>query len=274
METVGKGGDANTTVTGNLGVTNGDNPDFNTNCGYDGKSGENCGNISVNDDVKIYAYGGSGGSGGTDETTSAGGGRRWIPCCWNRRRRSRPEAGGNHCDGAGGFSGGGGEQNGTPGYNGFGGGNSDSAVGSAGGGYFTRGLGKANARFGTGAVGGMTGTPFSGLSDSRTDWCFDHAGSGGKGGAGGNITYTKASNIFAYNGDMITNNSYTNVNEYGWSSTSGTYKMDSTLEPIVKNVLNSNGTISQKNFIPCKIFAQSGIIRETYTTNQRSLVIG
>ena len=63
----------------------GSNPENNTNCGWDGESGENCGTIYIRDTIKVYAYGGAGGSGGNG-ISSSGGGRRRISSSRNRRR--------------------------------------------------------------------------------------------------------------------------------------------------------------------------------------------
>ncbi len=89
----GKGGDANKTTSAweghslefeNEPSKDGSDPNNNTNCAWDGEDGEDCGIISINEDIIIYAYGGSGGSGGNG-VASSGGGARWISCCWNWR---------------------------------------------------------------------------------------------------------------------------------------------------------------------------------------------
>ena len=81
-ETGGRGGNANSTQTAYLGHNmefvntlskDGSNPNNNTNSSFDGGNGENCGIVNIENDVKIYAYGGSGGSGGSGVDVSAGG---------------------------------------------------------------------------------------------------------------------------------------------------------------------------------------------------------
>ena len=89
----------------------------------------------------------------------------------------------------------------------------------------------------------------------------DLVGYGGESGCGGVIKFLKKENIFAYNGDMITNGDYT--------STYYEYNKDGTqTETILKVYERKNLEGNVIKFIPVKIFAQSGIIRETYTTNQ------
>ena len=90
-ETGGKGGNANSTEIQNKGHNmefvetphiDGSNPNNNTNCGFDGEKGENCGKINIFEDIKVYAYGGNGGAGGNG-ILSSGGGRRRLSWCWN-----------------------------------------------------------------------------------------------------------------------------------------------------------------------------------------------
>ena len=64
----GKGGNANSTEIRNNGTNleklgkDGSDPRFNTNSGFDGESGENCGVVNILDGIQVYAYGGAGGS--------------------------------------------------------------------------------------------------------------------------------------------------------------------------------------------------------------------
>ncbi len=74
--------------------------------GTDGLSGENCGLININDQLVIYAYGGAGGSGGLASLFDSGTGGGGYPAAGIGRRRCRPVGGGDHMDGAGGYSGG------------------------------------------------------------------------------------------------------------------------------------------------------------------------
>ncbi len=77
-------------------------------------------------------------------------------------------------------------------------------------------------------------------------------------GSGGAVTYSNAENIFAFNGDMITNGDYN----------SDYYEYDKDGNQIMENKLTVLEKQNGDEFIPTKIFAQSGIIRATYTTNQ------
>lgn len=142
---------------------------------------------------------------------------------------------------------------------------------SGGGGYYTRGMGLSNERFGTGAVGGMGGTPWA--ATGRDSWFVTKGGDGGKGGAGGIVTYSNANNIFAYNGNMLTEtiDSLTQIKEYNLvlnedGKTTKTIESTNALEYCTRY----DGT----KFIPAKIFAQSGCIRETYTCNQGNFTLG
>ncbi len=86
-------------------------------------------------------------------------------------------------------------------------------------------------------------------------------GAGGKSGAGGKVYYSNAENIFAFNGDMITNNDYeTKYYEYDKDG-----NQTNTVLKVYERQ-NTNGETIQ--FIPAKIFAQSGTIRATYRSNQ------
>ena len=84
---------------------------------------------------------------------------------------------------------------------------------------------------------------------------------GGNSGAGGEVYYSKTENIFAYNGDMITNEDYeTTYYEYNQDGTQTDTKL------IVYEREDLDG--KKIKFIPAKIFAQSGVIRATYRSNQ------
>ncbi len=95
----------------------------------------------------------------------------------------------------------------------------------------------------------------------ETAYYKDLVGNGGKSGCGGVVLFSKKENIFAYNGNMITNEDY--------NSTYYEYNKDGARTENILHVYerkNLDGNMIK--FIPIKIFAQSGIIRETYTTNQ------
>ncbi len=258
----GKGGDANSTEKASNGHNmefvnqppkDGSNPDNNTNCARDGENGNDCGVVNIEGNLQVYAYGGNGGSGGNGVSSSGGGGRR-LSSSWNRRRPELVEAGGYHYDGAGGFSGGGAQGNPVNGVNGNGGGSNETS-GSGGGGYYTRGKGYSSKNKGTSVIGGQNGAPCISSKESNY-WYKDIGGDGGKAGAGGKVYYTNANNIIAYNGSMITNNDYnTAYYEYNKDGSTTSNKLTVIKKP--------NG----ENTIPAKIFAQSGTIRETYTTN-------
>lgn len=136
--------------------------------------------------------------------------------------------------------------------------NTSKAGGAAGGaGYYTVGVGLGNLRSGSGKVGGQGGFAWSNTNYAL--WFVTKSGDGGRAGSGGNVVNNKGT-IYAYNGDMVTNGDYT-TSYYE-------YNKDGT---ITSNKLNA---ITKKNgdiFIPTKIFAQSGVIRETYTSNQGPL---
>lgn len=87
---------------------------------------------------------------------------------------------------------------------------------------------------------------------------MDHSGCGGDAGAGGSVYYSDPTKIFAYNGDMITNGQYNQAFDYAPDGTKGAVITDKVLK---------EGT-TDKYIIPAKIFAQSGVIRAKYDTNQ------
>ncbi len=187
----------------------------------------------------------------------AGIGRWW---CWT-------VGGAMHFNGAGGFSGGGAERNPLAGVNGNGGGQDkeqqqeqDRYNGSGGGGYYTSGRGECASNIDSSIYGGMSGEPCHATND--TAWYKDVCGSGGASGSGGEVYYTISENIFAFNGDMVTDGDYASViYEYEENGTQDTSK-------ILKVYERKDLDGSIKQFIPSKIFAQSGVIRATYTTNQ------
>ena len=84
---------------------------------------------------------------------------------------------------------------------------------------------------------------------------------GGNSGAGGQIYYSKVENIFAFNGDMITNGDYDTV-YYEYDKDGNQTK--TVLRVYEREDLNGK----MVKFIPAKIFAQSGVIRATYRSNQ------
>ena len=190
---------------------------------------------------------------------SCAGGRRWLPCSWNwSEAGARTEVGGGHQEGAGGFSGGGSDGNPKKGENGLGGGiTTKTEAQASGGGYYSGGTGYSVTHKGFGKIGGQSGGPCSAATGSIY-WYKDYFGCGGESGAGGEIYYSNKDNVFAFNGNMITNGDY--------NSAYYEYNKDGT--QINENKLN---VVTKKNgnkIIPTKIFAQSGVIRATYTSNQ------
>ena len=94
-------------------------------------------------------------------------------------------------------------------------------------------------------------------SSNQEPWFTDRAGDGGRGGSGGIIRYSRSCSIYAYNGDMVTNGNY-DIDYYEYNK-DGTINTNSKLKKVIRK--------DNKIIIPAKIFAQSGIIRETYTRN-------
>lgn len=162
--------------------------------------------------------------------------------------------GGDHATGSGGFSAGGGDSC-TPGYNGMGS-QDNKRVNSYGtaGGYYTKATGNQyiDVFFGQGGM-------WQGSDNSDTaNWYKDYSGSGGEAGNGGNVYYYNLNKIHAYNGDRITNGDYNQI-FYEYSADG---IKTSTIAPVL-NKLNGN------EFVQTKIFAQEGITRAVYSTNQK-----
>ncbi len=88
---------------------------------------------------------------------------------------------------------------------------------------------------------------------------MDSAGDGGIAGKGGVVRVSKESLIYAYNGDMVTNNDYENIYEYDAKGNKTDTKLEAIACQINKNSLNK--------IIPAKIFSQDGILRAVYKTN-------
>lgn len=224
--------------------------------GSDGEAGEDCGNININGDIVVYAYGGSGGGSINAEDISSSSGGGGYPAA-GIGGGGAGGGGADHACSAGGYSAGFSEAGYEAGKNGGIGKaltswNSDKNIGS-GGSYYCLGpstsLVRANYN-----QGGMFSYPNSG-------WQRDHSGDGGTAGSGGNITYDKMSNIHAYNGNQITEKDFDySVNYYGYNE-DGTLK--NTGIPL-KVITRSDNT----KMIPAYIYAQDGIFRAVYKTNQ------
>ena len=187
----GKGGNANS-MQGPYEIypdkNNIDDPNINKSQGYDGEDGEDCGIVKINNEVKVYAYGGAGGAG--EKGITVGAGRCWwiSRCSELVGGRSWTEVGADHCNGAGGYTGAGAEENNEVGINGMGGGGkifqnetllSENPIttehfgGAGGGGYYTKGVGYGNERFGSGAIGGQGGWAWS---NRNCETCYDTRG--------------------------------------------------------------------------------------------------
>ena len=163
------------------------------------------------------------------------------------------------------FHGGAGEQEENAiGENGLGGQTKTSLSSSGGGGYFTGGLGNASVKLGTSKVGGQGGKWLNIQNTHERDDYYKAlgiytqaiAGAGAASGKGGNIKVSKNVIIYAYNGDRVTNDDYSaTYNEYDKNGN----KLSTTFNVITRK--------DGKKIIPTTIFAQSGVIRATYTTD-------
>ena len=244
----GSGGDANTTEISNNAYNRNDN-------GLDGEAGEACGTINIYNTVKVYAYGGAGGSGGI-ASQSAGSGGGGYPAA-GIGGGGAGGGGGNHCDGAGGYSGGGAQYNVTNGKNGLGGGlaSKPNAQSSGGGGYFSCGYGRVNTNLGFAAIGGQGSGACHWVNNTTKVWWNDHAGSGGTGGAGGNVTVSSKAKVYAYNGDMITEGTHDGIYAYDQHGNKTSEKLEKVIKP------------NNQEIVPCQIFAQAGIKRDVYISN-------
>lgn len=78
----------------------------------------------------------------------------------------------------------------------------------------------------------------------------------------GTIKYSNECKIYAYNGDMITTNDYDQI-YYEYDENGNITDIE------MQKVMRLDG----KTIIPAKIFAQAGIIRPTYITNQWTLPV-
>ena len=82
---------------------------------------------------------------------------------------------------------------------------------------------------------------------------FDSGGDGEKAGNGGTVTVSSSATIIAYNGNMITDGDYSNAYEY-----------DKDGNQVKKlSAITSNG----RTFIPAIIYAQNGVLRNVYKNN-------
>lgn len=216
-----------------------------TNSGENGKDGEDCGAITFHGTTEVYAYGGAGGSGGAVTSTNSGAGAGGYPAA-GIGGGGAGGGGGEHACSAGGYSGGSGEDGIKNGVNGLGSTAGGSRKGS-GAGYYTKG---------SAASGAQAQMNQGGMWQSNDQYGRDFAGSGGNAGAGGTVKYLDKAKIHAYNGDRVTNGTYSGIFDYDKNGNKGS--------AITATVQKPDGTI----IMPAKIFAQDGIIRATYGSNQ------
>lgn len=171
--------------------------------------------------------------------------------------------GGEHADGGGGFSGGANQLKHYS-YNGW-------VVGDAGS-YYTHGLTNSFNKNNVGAYTGGQGGIWGGK------WVRFSAGSGGVAGNGGNIRISALASerLEAYNGDANTTGDHTQkipefiVTLKDFSVTDST-KISTTTQlegAYLENVTLAIGS-KEKTITPTKIFAQTGICRETFQVSHQ-----
>ena len=270
----GKGGDANKTQSGRKGhnlefnsdnPVDGSDPQYNTNSGWNGGNGENGGVVNIYDDVVVYAYGGGGGHAGNG-VESSGSGSGGYPGA-GIGGGGAGGGGGSHAGAAGGYTGGSPQGVSYIAQNGLACPINTSS--SGGSGYFEVGGGNLlDLEHGTDCVGGIGGVCWWG-----TDWYKDLSGYGGTGGKGCTVSYTKQENIFAYNGNLATDESEETGVYPDYSLTRNADNVTTVTEKIEDSSLDKLTRLDNKVIIPLKIFAQSGTIRETYTTNQSNFTL-
>lgn len=160
------------------------------------------------------------------------------------------DGGADHCDGGGGFTGGGAESLCKATENGQGG----IGTGFCGGsGYFSTGS-RSNISSGIPSIGGQGGYAYVKSGSSHSG---DSGGDGGFAGRGGTIKVSENAKVYAYNGNMITNEDYSTIYyEYNSDGSQNTTK-----------ALAIREKPNEDKFIPCQIFAQNGILRAVYKIN-------
>ena len=223
--------------------------------GYAGIHVPSTATLNVYGEGTLIAYGGDAGDGNTVKNSlgSGGGGGAGAGIGGG----GAGGGGGNHCDGAGGYSGGGAQYNVTNGKNGLGGGlaSKPNAQSSGGGGYFSCGYGRVNTNLGFAAIGGQGSGACHWVNNTTKVWWNDHAGSGGTGGAGGNVTVSSKAKVYAYNGDMITEGTHDGIYAYDQHGNKTSEKLEKVIKP------------NNQEIVPCQIFAQAGIKRDVYISN-------
>ncbi len=110
---------------------------------------------------------------------------------------------------------------------------------------------------GAASLGGGGGHPVNDNENAGHAWFKDVAGSGGKSGSGGNIFFEEKSKIYAFNGSQLT--------DANFEETLKMFDVNGLeTSEVLPKITKPNGL----EIIPSIIFAQNGIIRKTYTTNQ------
>lgn len=243
--------------------------------GHDGYAGEDCGNVNIYNTLRVYAYGGAGSNTIPSLNTGTNSGGSGYPAA-GIGGGGAGGAGGDWANGAGGYVGTWADDGDCYRPNGNNGisllrsdftdtriyGVNDGTYRGAGddaASYFTYGVqsysqyvSETNTKITKPYVGGQGGVFYY----SSIPGYFP-SGSGGKAGNGGNIKVSSQAQVYAYNGDRITNADYTTpIYDYDKDGN----KLSTTCYVLTKY------NTSQKTS-PIKIFAQSGILRNVYYNN-------
>ena len=261
--------------------------------GTDGFAGQNCGTININNDVIVYAIGGAGGSGGTPNPVSkgSGAGGGGYPGA-GIGGGGAGGGGGDHANGGGGFSAGVAEDlkpanwcvtNGA-----FWKKPTNNARWISGSCYYSNrnydtaasGNGITPANIVIGGQGGwsptgfrMNNKPYRGknwteksIKDPATNKDgtgeASNAGDGGIGGKGGIVTVSQNAKVYAYNGNMITDDAWdynTKVYEYDKDGV----RLDGSSKDLPTKEIKPV-EIVDKTIVPSVIYAQDGILRKVY----------
>ncbi|MBO5398396.1 MAG: hypothetical protein J6A36_05690 [Clostridia bacterium] len=244
-----------------------------TDGGHDGYAGEDCGYVNIYNTLKVYAYGGAGSNTVPSLNYGTNSGGSGYPAA-GIGGGGAGGAGGDWANGAGGYVGTWGDTGDcyrTNGNNGISllrsdfsdigvSGVSDGSYRGSGddaASYFTYGVQNiiqyqsgTNIKITKPYVGGQGGVFYTGNG-------YFPSGSGGKAGNGGNIKVSSQAQVYAYNGDRITNADYTTpIYDYDKDGN----KLSTTCYVLTKY------NTTQKTS-PLKIFAQSGILRNVYYNN-------
>lgn len=244
-----------------------------TDGGHDGYAGEDCGNVNIYNTLRVYAYGGAGSNTVPSLNYGTNSGGSGYPAA-GIGGGGAGGAGGDWAGGAGGYVGTWGDNGDcyrTNGNNGISLLRSDftdtriegvsNAIyrgrGDDAASYFTFGIQNydqytsgTNLKVTKPYVGGQGGALYSGFGSFPSS-------SGGKAGNGGDLKVSLQAQVYAYNGDRITNDDYTTpIYDYDKDGN----KLSTTCYVLTKY------NTSQKTS-PLKIFAQGGILRNVYYYN-------